>query len=227
MTEFCRYAVYYAPPPGAFAERGEAWLGWSAAAGQVLTPPDLGLPVAEITSAPSRYGFHGTIKPPFRLAGGQTAAALDGALADLAARLAPVSLPGLALRNLDGFLALVPLGDAAALGDLAARVVQDLDPFRAPLSEAEIARRRPARLTPRQRALLDQYGYPFVMEEFRFHLTLTDRLPAPLVCQAATVLAAHFAPVLPAPFRLETLCLFGEGAADGRFRLISRHALRG
>lgn len=226
MTEFRRYAVYYAPPPGAFADRGAIWLGWSAEEAQVLTPPDLGLPVAEITTAPRKYGFHGTIKPPFRLAEGKTATALDAALSDLAARLPPVSLPGLTLRNLDGFLALVPLGDEAALRDLAGWVVQDLDPFRAALSEAEIARRRPERLTPRQRALLHRWGYPFVMEEFRFHLTLTDRLTEPMASQAAVVLAAHFAPVLPAPFMVDTLCLFGE-AADGRFRLISRHALRG
>lgn len=227
MTVFRRYAVYYAPPPGAFADRGDAWLGWSAEKAQALTPPDLGLPAAEITTAPRQYGFHGTIKPPFRLVGGQTAAALEAGLSDLAARLPPVTLPGLVLRNLDGFLALVPQGNEAALRNLAVRVVQDLDPFRAALTGAEIARRHPERLTPRQRALLDQYGYPFVMEEFRFHLTLTDRLSEPMASRAAAVLTAHFAPVLPAPFTLDALCLFGESAADGRFRLISRHALGG
>lgn len=230
MTEFRRYAVYYAPPPGVFADRGDAWLGWSAATGQALTPPDLGpdlgLPAEEITAEPRKYGFHGTIKPPFRLAEGQTAMALETALANIAGRLAPVTLPGLVLRNIDGFLALVPLGDEVALRDLAGQVVAALDPFRAALTEAEIARRRPERLTPRQRALLDQYGYPFVMEEFRFHLTLTDRLTEPMATRAAAVLAAHFAPVLPAPFVVDALCLFGE-AGDGRFHLISRHTLRG
>ena len=230
MSEFRRYAVYYAPQPGALADRGDAWLGWSAATGQALTPPDLGpdlgLPAEEITTAPRKYGFHGTIKPPFRLAEEQTAMALEAALANLAGRLAPVTLPGLVLRNIDGFLALVPLGDEAVLRDLAGQVVAELDPFRAPLTGAEIARRRPERLSLRQRALLDQFGYPFVMEEFRFHLTLTDRLTEPMATQAAAVLAAHFAPVLPVRFMVDALCLFGE-AADGRFHLISRHTLRG
>jgi hypothetical protein len=41
-----------------------------------------------------------------------------------------------------------------------------------------------------------------------------------------TALAAHFAPVLPHPFRIEDLCLFGEDAA-GRFHLLHRYALAG
>jgi Protein of unknown function (DUF1045) len=123
-----------------------------------------------------------------------------------------------------GFLALTPLGCEAALLSLGAAVVEATDPLRAALTEAERARRRPESLSPRQRELLDRWGYPHVMEEFLFHLTLTDRLadPAPV----AAALEAHFAPVLPRPFVIEDLCLFGEDAA-GRFHIIHRHALTG
>lgn len=226
MDHFKRYAVYYAPEPGEFASRASQWLGWDAAAGVNLTPPDLGLPADQITRDPRKYGFHGTIKPPFRLAEGLTEAKLRGALADLAAGLAPVRLTGLRLASIGGFLALVPEGDTAPLGDLAAEVVRALEPFRAPLTPAEIARRRPEGLTPRQRALLEAYGYPYVMEEFRFHLTLTDRLEPPLNEQARAVLEAYFAPVLPRPFVVADLCLFGE-AQDGRFHLLHRYPLSG
>lgn len=226
MDMMKRYAVYYAPPEGAFASRASAWLGWDAAAGQPLDPPDLGLPAAEITRDPRKYGFHGTLKPPFRLAEGRDADELHRAVAGLARRLSPVTLPGLRLASLGGFLALVPEGDAAPLQALAATVVSALDGLRAPLTEAEIARRRPDRLTPRQRELLRLWGYPYVMEEFRFHLTLTDRLEEPLATQAARILDAHFAPVLPRPFRIADLCLFGE-AEDGRFRLLHRYTLSG
>lgn len=221
-----RFAIYYAPPEGAFSRHANAWLGWDAAAGVAVDHPDLGLPAAQITRDPRRYGFHGTIKPPFRLTPGHDAASLQRALADLATRLAPVSLPGLRLASLGGFLALVPEGDTAALSDLAAAVVRGIDPLRAPLTEAEIARRHPDRLSPRQRDLLGQWGYPFVMEEFRFHLTLTDRLQEPLASEAAQILAGYFAPVLPKPFCISDLCLFGEDAG-GQFHLLHRYALSG
>lgn len=226
MEQMKRYAVYYAPPAGEFWDRASAWLGWDAVRGQAVVPTDLGLDAAAITRDPRKYGFHGTIKPPFRLADGVDLAALHGAMADLCARLSPVELPGLRLKNLDGFLALVPEGDAAALRALAAAVVEDLDPLRAPLTADEIARRRPERLSLRQREQLYRWGYPFVMEEFRFHLTLTDRLAGAQAAQAATMLEAHFAPVLPRPFRVADLCLFGE-AMDGRFYLLHRYTLSG
>lgn len=222
-----RYAVYYAPPAGAFADRASQWLGRDAVSGLAIEPPDLGLCAVEITREPRRYGFHGTIKPPFRLAAAQDPEHLRQALIALADRLPPVTLSGLRLRALDGFLAFVPEGEDAALRDLAAEVVRSLEPFRAPLNEAEIACRRPERLTPRQRELLASFGYPYVMEEFRFHLTLTDRLSAPEAERAEEILRAHFAPVLPKPFTVDALCLFGEDAQSGTFHLLDRYPLKG
>ncbi len=221
-----RYAVYYAPRAGAFASWANAWLGRDPATGQDLPQPVLpGLPdPAAITADPRRYGFHGTIRAPFRLAEGVTPDDAAEAVAALAARLAPVTCEGLMLENLHGFLALTPLGCEAALLDLGAAVVEGTNPLRAPLNETEIARRRPESLSPRQRELLHRWGYPYVMEEFRFHLTLTDRLADPDPVMAA--LMAHFAPVLPRPFEIEDLCLFGEDA-EGRFHLLHRYALTG
>lgn len=224
MEQMKRYAVYYAPPPGAFADAAASWLGWDPAQGAAVPQPDLGLDLAGLTADPRKYGFHGTLKPPFRLAEGHDLAALHSALTDLAAALPAVQMPGLEFLAIDGFLALVPAGESAALGDLAARVVQILDPLRAPLTAAEIARRRPERLSPRQRALLDQYGYPHVMEEFRFHLTLSGRLSPQDQAALRPLAEAHFTPHLPQPFRLEDLCLFGE-AQDGRFHLLHRYPL--
>jgi hypothetical protein len=127
---------------------------------------------------------------------------------------------------LHGFVALTPMGCEAALLDFGAAVVEATDPLRAPLTEAEIARRRPESLSSRQRELLDRWGYPFVMEEFRFHLTLTDRLPAAEAGQVVDALRVYFAPVLPQPFVIEDLCLFGEDA-QGRFHPLHRYALTG
>lgn len=229
MIRMNRYAVYFAPRPGAFADRAAAWLGWDVVKGQPVAQPDLsGLPrpPAALTVEPRRYGFHGTLRAPFRLAEGVHQADLGAHLKALAGRLACVTCGGLALENLQGFLALTPRGCEAALLDLGARVVEATNDFRAPLRPDEIARRRPENLSPRQRDLLGRWGYPHVMEEFRFHLTLTDRLPEDEARQVADVLAAHFAPVLPQPFVVQDLCLFGEDDA-GRFHVLHRYALTG
>lgn len=226
MQNFQRYAVYYAPKPGAFRDRAAAWLGWEPEAGTEVPHPDLGLPVAELTRDPRRYGFHGTLKPPFRLAQGRSFAALDRAMDALSERLAPVEMEGLAFQRLAGFLALMPQGDSKGLQALAADIVRALDPFRAPLSAADLAKRPPEGLSPRQRALQVLYGYPYVLEEFRFHLTLTDKLPPDRLEAVETALRSYFDGALPERFRISDICLFGE-AEEGRFRLIRRYQLTG
>lgn len=221
-----RYAVYFAPRSGAFAALANTWLGRDP-----VTSGDLPQPVLPgicdpraITAEARRYGFHGTIRAPFRLTEGLDELHLRERVAVLATRLAPVLCEGLQVETLHGFVALTPLGCEAALLDLGAKVVEGTDDLRAPLTEAEIARRRPERLSPRQRELLHRWGYPFVMEEFRFHLTLTDRLDAPEPVRRA--LAGLFGPVLPQPFAIEDLCLFGEDMT-GRFHLLHRYPLAG
>jgi hypothetical protein len=228
MDQMQRYAVYYAPREGGFANQTAEWLGWDAVAGTPLPQPELpGIPFPAILTAEARrYGFHGTIRAPFRLADGVTPEAAAEAVAGLAERLAMVTCDGLVMENLQGFLALTPEGCESAVLELAAAVVEGTNALRAPLTEAEIARRRPESLTPRQRELLALWGYPFVMEEFRFHLTLTDRLPDGEVGPVKATLSAHFAPVLPRPFLIEDLCLFGEDV-QGRFHLLHRYALTG
>jgi putative phosphonate metabolism protein len=227
--EFQRFAIYYAPRAGAFATAMAGWLGWDVGTGRPVphpTVPGLSDAVADLTRAPRKYGFHGTLRAPFRRADGVTVEDVTATVADIARSLPPVVMPGLALHSLKGFLALIPEGDEAHLMRLGAEVVRRSNPLRAPLTEAEIAKRQPDRLSPRQRHLLEVWGYPHVMEEFRFHLTLTDDLPEATADRVAAPLAAWLAPVLPRPFVIEDLCLMGEDAA-GRFHLLSRHALTG
>ena len=223
MNEMQRYAVYYAPRDGAFSSAAAAWLGWDAVAGSEVPQPDLP-GIAALTADPRKYGFHGTLKPPFRLAEGARVEDLTEAVAALAARLAPVEMSGLKLADLDGFLALIPTGDPAALLDLAAQVVMVLDPLRASLTEAEIARRRPESLTPRQRELLSTYGYPHVLEQFQFHLTLSGRQQGAEAAALRVAAIRHFDGLVPQTFRLEDLCLFGQDQ-DGRFHLLHRFPL--
>ncbi|MFD0979474.1 DUF1045 domain-containing protein [Tropicimonas aquimaris] len=229
MDGFTRYALYYAPPPGALADFGAAWLGWDPRGGRKVartTLPGLPMPVAKITENPHRYGLHATLKPPFRLAPGFDVSELHNAVEALASSLEPVMVDGLRLDRIDGFLALVPEGDPTPLALLAARVVEALDAFRAVPSEAELERRRQAGLSQRQEVLLQQWGYPYVMEEYRFHLTLSGPLPDEEAEEIKILLSPVLEPILPAPLRIRDICLFGEGQ-DGRFHNLHRYTLNG
>ncbi len=212
------------PPEGPLATFGATWLGWDAARGKAVPqPPVDGIEAA--TQAPRKYGFHGTLKAPFRLHGSQAVDALQTAAADLATRLAPVALTALVLKPLGGFLALVP-GDASdALADLASRCVTELDRFRAPLSQVDLDRRRASGLTPRQDELLQRWGYPYILEEFRFHMTLTGRLDPTRMARFQAEIAARL-PDLPIPYIVDQIALAGE-RADGRFETLHRYALTG
>ena len=186
-----RYAIYFAPRPETPLWRfGSSVLGYDSARGEDVPRPDLGAitpeRLAELTRRPRIYGFHATIKPPIRLAEGCDEAGLIAALDAFCADCAPVTLAPLVIAELgaDGddtaFLALVESGpeQTPALRDLEARAVIAFEPFRAPLTPEEYARRNPQSLPPRKRALLDQYGYPAVLDAFTFHMTLSGRVSA-------------------------------------------------
>lgn len=230
QRDFKRYAIYYAPPADAdWARFATGWLGWDMEAGAEVPHPEvaeLPLPVSEITATPRKYGLHATIKPPFRLAEGTTRAELEAACAALCATLAPLRMDGLALARLGRFLALRPVGDTAALNALAARTVEALDSFRAPAPEAELERRRAAGLSPAQEENLTCWGYPYVMDEFRFHITLSGKLGKPALGAVEAALDRTLTPLLPAPFGIPDLALMGEDEA-GRFHLIHRYTLSG
>ena len=224
-----RYAIYYAPEAGSnLWDFGCRWLGRDAAADAPVERRHLpGLDPdrqAEITRSAARYGLHGTLKPPFALAEGASEAALDAAVAAFAARQSAFETAPMAIGSLGGFLALMPRAPAAKLRALADACVEALDGFRAPPTAAEVARRRTAGLTPRQEGYLVRWGYPYVFEDFRFHMTLTCRLdPA----ERARVLAALIASVgssITALLAVASVCLFTQAGAVAPFVLRGRYA---
>jgi hypothetical protein len=221
---FTRFAIYYLPPEGALADFGASWLGWDAAL--ALRAVQSGLPgLDDITTTPRKYGFHGTLKPPFRLANGCNLNSLSSAVAQMAASCARAQCDGLELSCLGRFLALTPVGDASDIARVAATCVSELDQFRATPDEAELARRRKSRLSERQQALLARWGYPYVMDQFKFHMTLTGRLPIADIGYWTDTVQAHL-PQLPEPFVIQEVALVGE-RSDGNFELINRYALTG
>lgn len=226
-ADSARFAVYYARPDSALWRFGSAWLGRDAVTGERLERPACGDLDPEwleaITAAPRHYGFHGTLKPPFLLADGKTPADLTERLSELAAARTAFALPSLTLQVIDGFLALSPASRCPPLQDLAAACVRELDAFRAPADEAELRRRRAAGLSPRQEALLLRWGYPYVLDEFRFHLTLSERLdPAPCG-RLRRVLEPLLAPLLTQPPPVDAVCLFAQPDRAAPFRLLERY----
>src|SRR3954451_16491972 len=174
-----RYAVYFAPAQNSLLwQLGCAWLGRDAAKDCMLAQPDVeGMAsggVQGLTVSPRRYGLHATLKPPFRLAIGGTHDNLICATRALASRLQPFALPALAVDVLSGFIALRTVHDSDALHALADACVAELDGYRLPADASEIARRRAHGLSPIQETLLARFAYPYVLSEWRFHMTLTE-----------------------------------------------------
>lgn len=228
-----RFALYAAPPADhPLHDFAAQWLGWDPDSGESPMPqPAAGLSAArivEITAEPRRYGFHGTLKPPFRLKDGNDEATLIVALEKFAARHAPVRLPVLQMAALGSFLALRPSTPCPGIDALAGECVKAFDAFRAPASEAELARRRSAGLTSRQEANLAQWGYPYVFEDFRLHFTLTGRIENEAEREAVLAhLTARTAPLLRREFSVDEICLFVQMESGAPFRVAGRYRLMG
>lgn len=219
-----RYAIYWAPAPGApLHDFGAAWLGRDAVSGADLPPPagiDPGVWRGG-TDDPRGYGFHGTLKPPFRTA---DPAGLVAALDAFAAGRAPFTISPLKLAKLGRFLALIPSVAAPDLLALAADCVTAFDGFRLPAPPEELARRRKAGLTARQEEYLLRWGYPYVLDEFRFHLTLSGKLDQATADAFETVLTPRAAPHCAAPLRIDAVTLFEQPAPGAPMRATRRFA---
>lgn len=223
-----RLAIYYAPPEdSALARTAAEWLGRDAFTGTVLPPPENGFSrqVWEAaTMDPRVYGFHATLKPPFRLAEGVSEEELRDRLSRFAASRQAFQAT-FELGSLSRFLALVLTEPCPDFTDLASACVKEFDGFRAPPAESELTRRR-ARLTPSQLVLLEQWGYPFVMDEWRFHMTLTSSLGPETYRTMQAHLTALFEPHCQQPLCIDSLCLFAQPGSGVPFQLVERFRFR-
>jgi putative phosphonate metabolism protein len=226
-----RYALYAIPRPDTVLARfGASWLGWDAETARPIEPArGMGLPPAlhaAVTAEPRRYGFHGTLKAPFALHGDAGEAELAGAVDRFARERQPLPPVLLSLRAMGSFLALTPREPSAALNEFAAECVAAFDRFRAPPDAAELARRRRNGLSPAQGELLARWGYPYVMDEFRYHMTLTGPLDGPLRARVGEALLAPLEAILSEPLAIADLVLCVEPQPLERFRVLGRFSLR-
>jgi putative phosphonate metabolism protein len=214
-----RYAIYFTPGQNDPLTRVAAsWLGrdpFTSAQPPALAVSNLSpAEIAYHTASARRYGFHATLKAPFHLAEKTTEAELDQAIASFAAGAEPILLSKLVPARIDGFLALVPGSPAP-----------DLDRFRAPLSEAEVRRRNPDALSPEEFRNLLQWGYPYVFESFRFHMTLTGRVPDHDLPRVRAAIDEVFAATLERPATVDGLALFIEPEPGAPFLVKSWYGL--
>ncbi len=228
-----RYALYYAPrAEEPLAVAASRWLGRNPETGEARElVPVSGVPherLSAIVAEPRLYGFHGTLKPPIVLAEGATERDFIEAVGTFAATERQIDVPALALAEVQDFLALVPAARCAALQDFSDRCVVEFDEFRRPADEAELARRRAAGLTQRQEDLLLRWGYPYVLEQGRFHLTLTGRVTEPRE-RAAILdeLRSRFMAVVDRPLAVRDLCVFRQPAPGRPFTVVARFRLGG
>lgn len=226
-----RYAIYFAPRENSpWWLAGSRWLGRCAARGEPLPQipvPGLSAPrLQALTKAPRRYGWHGTLKAPFALAPGIGEDRLRDGLRELCRAFQPFTMPRLQVAQLDDFLALVPEGGSHAIDTVAGACVMRLHALAAPLTPEALARRRAAGLTPEEDALMLRWGYPFVLQRFRFHLSLTGLLrdAAPAEVEALKEAARRRFDPLP-PCRFDTLSLFAEPRPGADFRLLAQMEL--
>jgi hypothetical protein len=217
-----RFALYYAPTTTDLLwSRAALWLGRDPAGHEIRAASISGIDPEyrlAISRSARRYGFHATLKAPMTLPDGLGPGELEAALLDFGRKCRPVAIGRLVPRFIDGFLALVPEAQSQELTDFAAAVVAGFDRFRAPLTPGDRIRRLAGgTLSPRQIELLDDYGYPYVMDEFRFHMTLTDRLPENERDAVMAAAADWFAPAIEKPLVLDRIALFEEPHAGDAF----------
>jgi len=222
-----RYAIYFAPSPDTLLwQAGCRWLGHDPERDVPLDRPQVpGYSLQRLqllTSSPALYGLHATLKAPFRLADGYTPKSLRKVLGRFAAQRSPFAVPPLEVTELSGFLALCPVERCHAMHALADDCVTVFDEFRRTPDAEELARRRTTRLSPLQDALLQKYGYPYVMEEYRFHMTLTERLDPVDARTLRPWLSDFLSGALREPVVVDTICLFMQESPGTAFRLTDR-----
>ena len=226
-----RYAIYFTPPPSSpLAQFGASVLGYDCFERTDVAHPHTkalnGKTFSRITADPRRYGFHATLVAPFHLET-MTESDLLSALGDFTKDNLPIDIGPLAVDSIGAFIALKPESNIPKVDKLAAALVEFFDPYRASLGEADRVRRMTAHLSPRQRELLGRWGYPFVFDQFRFHMTLTNSLQAAELASVKSALAELYSGLARNHVEIDALSLMRQDGPDERFFLVARRSLKG
>jgi len=227
-----RYAIYFSPAEKEDLTHAAAeWLGynpWLFVNVEQIKVDGLSPNIFwQLTESPRRYGFHATLKAPMRLTEGASEFDLHKASLEFSRQTENFELLGLQLKWIGSFLALVPAENSSELQHLASFAVRHFEHLRAPLNDEEIARRKPKSLSRVQKKYLEEWGYPYVFDEFRFHMTLTGAVPADQKPAVEAAAAHHFSPWLMQPFKVERIAQFKQTAPDCSFHIVRSYTFEG
>ncbi|GGA28142.1 DUF1045 domain-containing protein [Dyella nitratireducens] len=208
-----RYAVYFCPAAGSELEAfGREWLSTDAVPG--VTSERLRV----LTSNVRRYGWHATLCAPFALAEQARYDDVRENVADIAQRTQAFEF-ALHLDRLAGFLALRPSAGETPAWMLAERCVRRLNALRAPVTD-EAWQRKAVKLDAVERSLFRQFGYPYVLDRYRFHMTLC----APASEEEESALQAWLSPWVASlpPARIDAMTICREAEPGQPFEQIER-----
>lgn len=232
MQQYPRYAIYFVPTADSALYRfGAELIGYDAYTGQPM-PFAEGIE-AEIadwkqtTSDPRKYGFHATLKAPISLAPGTTESMLASAMDEFAQTPRPIPAIEPTVRSISSFIAVVPDSPCPELQKLAENCVAAFDRFRAPLTNADRERRKVLALTDRQTAYLDRWGYPYVFNEFRFHMTLAGSLQKDRLEPVTNVLRKRFSALELKSMPIDRLALLRQDGTISSFTILAHWPLQG
>lgn len=231
MTDYPRYAIYFIPCADSLLYRfGAELLGYDSYRAVDCSMPesiiDRFSDWRDLTADPRKYGFHATLKAPFPLHNASNENELRDACRTFVETPRPAPQITPVVSALGDFIAVVPDSPSAALAQLATDCVIAFEPFRAPMTPGDRARRNPDRLTERQRQQLDAWGYPYVFDDFRFHLTLTGRLPAERRPDILDALRRGFAQLATKSLAIDRIALCRQTDKASRFTVLETFALR-
>lgn len=227
-----RYAIFYVPEQGSlFNLAGSSWLGRDAYDGGTFAQPNVGelkpWQVAERTLNARRYGFHATLKAPAPLADHVTETDYVSAVAEFCKITPAVVLPNVEVRAFSSIFAIVPEARFAPLNELEKNIVMHFEPWRGGLNSEAMENRRLGKLTERQITNLERWGYAHCLDEFKFHMTLSDRIPEAEQPAFVAAMIKHFAEFDNATLSIDRLGIFVEVEPGAPFRILDSFALEG
>lgn len=226
-----RFALYFAPPPGSELESfGRNWLGRDHINGRSIEQEVIGGLSADdqqrITSSARHYGFHATLKAPFALKQGGNADALHEAADNFTQQRKTFEAPPLRISGLSRWVAFTLSGPSLDMDRLAADCVRDFEPFRAPMTDHDLERRRQNGLTPRQDDQLQAFGYPYIFDDFHFHMTLAGPLDSPEKDMIVDLLQKRAASIEAPPLIVDAIAIYEQPDRDQSFTQTARFPFR-